>query len=79
MANALGSVLTTYWQNLTMDHPEYHKLIPNEWVVTGRLDQDTGRNFTSWDDFVGSTNHFRGDVFTKKASITLSFDPSSGE
>ncbi|KAE8336704.1 hypothetical protein BDV24DRAFT_168006 [Aspergillus arachidicola] len=29
MANALGSVLTTYWQNLTMDHPENDKLITN--------------------------------------------------
>ncbi|OGM51092.1 hypothetical protein ABOM_000413 [Aspergillus bombycis] len=76
MANALGSVLTTYWQNLTMDHPEYHKLIANEWVVTGRLDLDTGRNFTSWDDFVGPADHYRGDGFTKKASIqTQSFYP----
>ncbi|KAB8226000.1 hypothetical protein BDV33DRAFT_229150 [Aspergillus novoparasiticus] len=72
MANALGSVLTTYWQNLTMDHPEYDKLITNEWVVTGRLDQDTGRNFTSWDDFVGPTDHYRGDGFTKKEQYNLS-------
>ncbi|KNG87148.1 hypothetical protein ANOM_005107 [Aspergillus nomiae NRRL 13137] len=71
MANALGSTLTTYWQNLTMDHPEYYTLIPNEWVVTGRLDSDTGRNFTSWDDFVGPTDHYRGDGFTKKASNPL--------
>lgn len=48
MANALGSALTTYWQNLTMDRPEYYNLTANEWVVTGRLDLDTGRNFTSW-------------------------------
>ncbi|KAE8333676.1 hypothetical protein BDV39DRAFT_211807 [Aspergillus sergii] len=72
MANALGSVLTAYWQNLTMDHSEYDKLITNEWVVTGRLDQDTGRNFTSWDDFVGPTDHYRGDGFTKKEQYNLS-------
>ncbi|GAB1208481.1 hypothetical protein APSETT445_007231 [Aspergillus pseudonomiae] len=71
MANALGSTLTTYWQNLTMGHPEYYTLIPNEWVVTGRLDSETGRNFTSWDDFVGPTDHYCGDGFTKKASNPL--------
>ncbi|KAJ1706434.1 hypothetical protein NYO67_11410 [Aspergillus flavus] len=72
MANALGSALTTYWQNLTMDRPEYYNLTANEWVVTGRLDLDTGRNFTSWDDFVGPTDHYRGDNFTKKEQYNLS-------
>lgn len=71
MANALGSALTTYWQNLTMDRPEYYNLTANEWVVTGRLDLDTGRNFTSWDDFVGPTDHYRDDGFTKKVWAIL--------
>ncbi|KAE8131478.1 hypothetical protein BDV38DRAFT_275888 [Aspergillus pseudotamarii] len=72
MANALGSALTTYWQNLTMDHPEYYNLVTNEWVVTGRLDQDTGRNFISWDDFVGPQDHYYKDGFTKKEQYNLS-------
>ncbi|PLB35849.1 uncharacterized protein BDW47DRAFT_133231 [Aspergillus candidus] len=64
MADALGSTLTPYWQNLTTNHSAYSTLLTNEWVVASRLDADTGQKFTAWDDYFHSPASYGGDHFT---------------
>lgn len=66
MANALGATMTDFWGNLTTSDAEYYDgMAANEWVVTDRLDAETGRNFTSWQDFFGPADSYNGDNFTK--------------
>ncbi|PKY00846.1 hypothetical protein P168DRAFT_285003 [Aspergillus campestris IBT 28561] len=72
MADALGSTLTPYWQNLTTNHSAYSTLLTNEWVVASRLDADTGQNFTAWDDYFHSPASYGGDHFTNLER----YDPS---
>ena len=73
MADALGSTLTSYWQNLTTNDGAYSTLLTNEWVVASRLDTDTGQKFKAWDDYFHSPASYGGDHFTNSER----YDPSN--
>ncbi|KAF7125987.1 hypothetical protein CNMCM5793_002346 [Aspergillus hiratsukae] len=79
MADALGATLTPYWENLTTNQGLYYRLLTNEWVVTSRLDADTGREFTSWDDYFGPAAAYDGDEFTKTERYNLTSTAFSKE
>ncbi|KAL3477527.1 hypothetical protein BJX99DRAFT_257343 [Aspergillus californicus] len=72
MADALGSRLTPYWQNLTRHQSAYYTLLTNEWVVASRLDASTRQPFISWDDYFDSPASYDGDHFTKLELYDLS-------
>ncbi|KAL4902248.1 hypothetical protein BDW74DRAFT_181095 [Aspergillus multicolor] len=65
VADALGSTLTPYWQNLTNTSKFYRSLTTNEWVVANRLNAETHLHFTSWDDYYFSAAAYEGDTYTK--------------
>lgn len=75
MANALGRATTEYWDRLepgTDDYDNYYELLAaDEWVITDRLNADTGANFTSWEEYYGPrTTH--GDSFSLTERYNLS-------
>ncbi|GKT51059.1 LOW QUALITY PROTEIN: peptidase S41 family protein ustP [Colletotrichum spaethianum] len=53
LGNILGSAATQYWQNLAADSEERLKLLAAEWIITTRINAETGRNFTSWEEYAG--------------------------
>ncbi|PLB48692.1 hypothetical protein P170DRAFT_382985 [Aspergillus steynii IBT 23096] len=68
MADALGSTLTPYWETFA---PNNSSLISNEWVVTSRLDVQTGQEFTSWENYFGSAASYGKDSYTKTEEYNL--------
>ncbi|KAI9663679.1 MAG: hypothetical protein M1821_007169 [Bathelium mastoideum] len=80
MANAIGNTLTAYFQSLdSADEAQtYFDALYEEWVVTPRLNAETGQNFSSWAEFYGP-QHFSGDDFSLTQRYNLSsqlFDES---
>lgn len=73
MADALGSTITDYWNNLDPASDNYTWLSTNEWVVTDRIDAEAGDNFTSWQDYFGPVSTYHGDSFTKTVRLSLLF------
>ncbi|KAF4541939.1 Peptidase S41 family protein [Lasiodiplodia theobromae] len=75
LANSLGSFTTDFWSSLqpgTDDYDDwYDSLASDEWVVTDRLDADTGLNFTSWSAFYGP-RHYNDDDFSLTEQYNLS-------
>lgn len=71
LANVLGGATTGYWDSLSLDDAAYYNLAADEWVITDRLNADTGRNFTSWSEYFGPLmNH--GDSFSLTERYNLS-------
>lgn len=66
-ADVLGKTLTPYWDSLAEDDETKYILAADEWVVTDRINADTNRNFTSWEEFFGP-NSYNGDNFTNIVS-----------
>ncbi|OJD30401.1 peptidase s41 family protein [Diplodia corticola] len=75
LANSLGQFTTDFWSSLqpgTTDYDDwYDSLASDEWVVTDRLNADTGENFTSWADFYGP-RAYHGDDFSLTEQYNLS-------
>lgn len=67
LANILGSATTSFWDSLSLqDESEValrYQEVANEWVITPRLNAETGRNFTSWSEYFGPRN-YQGDNFS---------------
>lgn len=79
MADVLGSNIDDYWRNFLQEKGVNDKLSTNEWVVSDRLDAETGQYFTSWKDFFGPAGRYGGDYYTKMARALfpmLNFFPS---
>ncbi|KAI0965274.1 hypothetical protein F4678DRAFT_339509 [Xylaria arbuscula] len=89
-ADVMGTVDTTFFDNLTSGDPYYTSLIPayydplsaNEWVVTDRIDATTGQNFSSWSAFYGPNNTYNGDGFTNvqrynTSSVLFNYESTS--
>ncbi|CCD42796.1 similar to peptidase S41 family protein [Botrytis cinerea T4] len=77
-ADVLGKTLTPYWDGLAENDETKYVLAADEWVITNRINADTNRNFTNWQEFFGP-NQYSGDNFTKIARYNLSnpiFDAS---
>ncbi|KKY20342.1 putative peptidase s41 family protein [Diplodia seriata] len=75
LANSLGRFTTDFWSSLqpgTTDYDDwYDSLASDEWVVTDRLNADTGDNFTSWAEFYGPRT-YHGDDFSLTEQYNLS-------
>ncbi|KAI1640957.1 hypothetical protein F4809DRAFT_588177 [Biscogniauxia mediterranea] len=73
MADILGTTKTNYWDSLRLDNDteaeEKYEMEADEWVVTTRLNADTGDNFTSWVEYYGPRED-NGDSF----SLTERYD-----
>ncbi|KAL3478326.1 hypothetical protein BJX99DRAFT_269322 [Aspergillus californicus] len=74
MANAIGDTLSPFFEGLPDDSDLYYEWVTNEWAVVHRLDANTGRRFTSWDDMQGPAESYDSDLFTKTERYSLS-DP----
>ncbi|QIX02146.1 hypothetical protein AMS68_007663 [Peltaster fructicola] len=75
LANELGLTLSNYFQTLRPDDDAYDTLDGDEWVVTNRINAQTGHNFTSWQDFYGPVTA-NGDIFSKTEQYDLN-NPNS--
>ncbi|EAW20292.1 uncharacterized protein NFIA_099260 [Aspergillus fischeri NRRL 181] len=71
MGAALGAALTPYWETLTPNQSLYYHLLTNEWVLTSRLDADTGREFTSWEEYFRPAASYHGDDYSKTELYNL--------
>ncbi|GME24189.1 putative peptidase s41 family protein [Neofusicoccum parvum] len=75
MANTLGRATTNYWDSLepgTADYDNFYQLLAaDEWVVTDRLNADTGANFSSWAEYYGPRT-YHGDAFSLTERYNLS-------
>ncbi|KAF9880434.1 peptidase S41 family protein [Colletotrichum karsti] len=67
LGNVLGSATTSIYQELANSTEEYEDitlaLTADEWVITTRLNAETGRNFTSWEEYEGPRQQ-HGDDFS---------------
>ncbi|KAL4737936.1 hypothetical protein BDV11DRAFT_206332 [Aspergillus similis] len=79
VADALGSTITSYWENLTPNQSDYYYLSTNEWVITNRLDVQTEEEYNAWDDYFLSPAVYGGDNFTKVEQYNLTNTLFTGE
>lgn len=67
LANVLGSAITGFWNSLSLEDESQqarkYQDIADEWVVTPRLNAETGKNFTSWSEYFGP-RAYKGDNFS---------------
>lgn len=73
-ADAIGKQVTQYWDDFTGDEMEsyyYYAMSTVEWVVTDRLDAESGKNFSSWEDFYGPKGSYNEDSFTSVVRFDL--------
>lgn len=65
LADILGSGLTEYWNGISLDADPGDKYFyeANEWVVTDRINAQTGHNFSSWAEYYGPRTE-KGDTFS---------------
>lgn len=71
LSNALGATTTGFWSSLNTTDPLYYLLAADEWVVTDRINAQTGQNFSSWQEFFGPIQN-RGDAFSLIQQYNLS-------
>lgn len=73
LANVLGSARTEWWQSLNESDAldNYNKVdaAANDWVITDKLNANTGRNFSSWTEYQGPVSD-KDDTF----SLTERYD-----
>ena len=50
LADIMGSVITSYYESLDDDSYAHQNASADEWIATTRLNAETGRNFTSWQE-----------------------------
>lgn len=78
-ADALGQTFTSFFQELDPSLPaetyteQYRLAIAEEWVITDRINADTGMNFTSWAEYYGP-HQLYGEV---NVSATQTYNMSS--
>lgn len=64
LADVLGTSLTEYWSELAPNDGNKSLLAANEWVITDRLNAQTGQNFTSWAEYFGPRREENDDFFS---------------
>lgn len=73
LADVLGTTMTSHFQNIDQNADDYKLMVSEEWVVTDRVNVETNRNFTSWEQFRGPEIH-KDDTFSLAQKYNLS-DP----
>ena len=74
LGNVLGNTMTAWWEQLdnATDPFDFMHFMDDEWVITPRLNAETGANFASWDEYAGQPRTFRGDAFSLTERYNLS-------
>ncbi|KAJ4372492.1 hypothetical protein N0V83_004266 [Neocucurbitaria cava] len=66
LANVIGTSISEYWALLDENNPDEQivkdRLDASEWVILTRLNAATGRNFSSWTEYLGPVDE-HGDTF----------------
>jgi len=74
VGNILGNTMTHWWDHLdrnNVNHTSWiRRFAANEWVISNRLNPDTGKNFSSWQEYAGPRT-FQNDNFTLIVSHTI--------
>lgn len=72
LGNIIGNVTTNWFDSLDPNNEtQYDDWIDNysdDWVITTRLNAETGKNFQNWEEYVGNRSAF-GDHFTVVVSV----------
>ncbi|KAK8127353.1 Peptidase S41 family protein [Apiospora sp. TS-2023a] len=67
LANVIGNATTTWWNTLNPesedDFSDWELGLVDEWVITPRIDAETGKNFENWQEYAGPKRYL-GDAFT---------------
>lgn len=71
LLNIAGEQLTDFWDSLDTTDPSYYTLATDDFVATDLINQATGQNFTSWQEFFGPVSA-NGDLFTATQQYNLS-------
>ena len=73
--DVLGNALTSQFQSLVPNasSPAYQNAMAEEWVVTDRLNAETGNHFASWAEFYGPM-HYNDDDFSLIQQYDLAND-----
>lgn len=80
LGNIIGNVISNWFNSLDPNNEtQYDDWIENysdDWVITTRLDAETGNNFQNWEEYAGNRSAF-GDHFTLVvSSLSTSFNPA---
>ena len=68
-ADVLGSTITAWWDGLKLgEGDDKRSHAADEWVVTNRLNAETGKTFTSWKEYFGP-KELNGDQFSLTVGI----------
>jgi hypothetical protein len=74
-ADIIGQSFNTFFDDMSPDDEyyddNYSELVSSEWVVTDRINAQTGRNFTSWAEYFGP-RLVNGNPFTLTQQYNLS-------
>jgi hypothetical protein len=74
-ADVIGQSFNSFFDNMSPGDDDYSdnysELISSEWVVTDRINAETGRNFTSWAEYFGP-RQVDGNSFTLTQQYNLS-------
>lgn len=70
-ADAIGQTYSSYFDALESDDDYYEDMISSEWVVTDRINAQTGQNFTSWAEYFGP-RRVNDNLFTLTQQYNLS-------
>ena len=76
-ADAIGQTFTSYFDDLSSDDDYYDDFVASEWVVTDRINAQTGRNFSSWAEYFGP-RRLDDSLFTLTQQYNLSSDVFNG-
>jgi hypothetical protein len=72
LADILGETFTNFWDGLSVsNNGETNIKSPlegEEWIVTPRINTETGKNFTSWAQYAGPIL-YRGDSFSLRVNM----------
>lgn len=76
LGNIIGNVTTNWFGSLDpyndTQYDDWIENISNDWVITPRLNAETGKNFQNWQEYAGNRSAF-GDHFTVVVSFAFNF------
>jgi len=81
MADAIGQSIGSYFEEAELDtdyyNEYYSQFIASEWIVTDRINAQTGSDFSSWSEYFGP-RRLNDDAFTLTQQYNLTDDDFSG-
>ena len=81
MADAIGQSIGSYFEEAELDtdyyNEYYSQFIASEWIVTDRINAQTGQDFSSWSEYFGP-HRLNDDLFTLTQQYNLTDDDFNG-